>query len=54
MAYHPFDRQSRAGVETLTQFFAENMAITEITVRFSDVVTPKSNFENMDNALTYN
>lgn len=54
MVYHPFDRQPRAGVETLTQFFTENMTITEITVRFSDVVTPRSNFENMDNTLTYN
>lgn len=54
MVYHPFDRQPRAGVETLTRFFTENMAITEITVRFSDVVTPRSNFENMDNTLTYN
>lgn len=50
--YHPFDRQPRAGVDILTQFFSENMAITEITVRFSDVVIPRSNFENMDNTLT--
>lgn len=54
MVYHPFDRQPRAGVETLTQFFAKNMAITEIAVRFSDVVTLRSNFVNMDNTLTYN
>ena len=50
---YPFDRQPRAGVENLAQFLTGNMAITEITVRFSDTIVPKSRSGGIGNSLTF-
>lgn len=50
---YPFDRQPRAGVETLAQFLTRNMAVTEITVRFTDTVVPRSRSGSMGNTLTF-
>ncbi|KOX79495.1 Phenoloxidase subunit 1 [Melipona quadrifasciata] len=50
---YPFDRQPRAGVENLAQFLTGNMAVTEITVRFSDTVVPKSRSGGIGNSLTF-
>ncbi|XP_017796963.1 PREDICTED: LOW QUALITY PROTEIN: phenoloxidase 2-like [Habropoda laboriosa] len=51
---YPFDRQPRAGVENLAQFLTGNMAVTEITVRFSDKVVPRSRTGSMGNTLNFN
>ncbi|XP_015437253.1 PREDICTED: phenoloxidase 2-like [Dufourea novaeangliae] len=50
---YPFDRQPRLGVETLAQFLTGNMGITEIIIRFTDTVVPKSRSESTENALTF-
>lgn len=50
---YPFDRQPRAGVENLAQFLTGNMAVTEITVRFSDTVVPRSRTGSIGNTLTF-
>ncbi|EZA55827.1 phenoloxidase 1 isoform X2 [Ooceraea biroi] len=34
---YPFDRRPRAGVDTLAQFLTSNMAVTDITVRHTDI-----------------
>ncbi|XP_016922311.1 phenoloxidase 1 [Apis cerana] len=50
---YPFDRQPRAGVETLAQFLTGNMAVTEVTVRFTDTIVPRSRSGSMSNTLTF-
>ncbi|KZC12758.1 PREDICTED: phenoloxidase 2-like [Dufourea novaeangliae] len=50
---YPFDRQPRQGVETLPQFLTGNMAITEIIVKFTDTVVPRSRSESTENTLTF-
>lgn len=48
---YPFDRQPRAGVETLAQFLTGNMAVTEINVRFLDITVPRARSGSMANVL---
>ncbi|XP_076677764.1 phenoloxidase 1-like [Andrena cerasifolii] len=50
---YPFDRLPRSGVETLAQFLTENMAVTDIIVRFTDNVVSKSRSGSMGNTLTF-
>lgn len=50
---YPFDRQPRAGVETLAQFLTGNMAVTEVTIRFTDTIVPRSRSGSMSNTLTF-
>ncbi|XP_017755476.1 PREDICTED: phenoloxidase 2-like [Eufriesea mexicana] len=50
---YPFDRQPRSGVENLVQFLTRNMAITEISVKFSDTVVPRTRSGSMGNTLMF-
>lgn len=50
---YPFDRQPRAGIENLAQFLTGNMAVTEVTVRFSDTVVPRSRSGSTGNNLAF-
>ncbi|XP_076237383.1 phenoloxidase subunit A3 isoform X2 [Calliopsis andreniformis] len=49
---YPFDRQPRPRAETLPQFLTGNMAITEISVKFMDVVIPRGRSGSIGNTLT--
>ncbi|XP_015123559.1 phenoloxidase 1 [Diachasma alloeum] len=50
---YPFDRRPRAGVESLQQFLTPNMAVIEISVRFTDSVLPRTRSGSVENALTF-
>ncbi|XP_078040688.1 phenoloxidase 1-like [Augochlora pura] len=50
---YPFDRRPRDGVETLPQFLTGNMAITEVTIRFTDSVVPRTRSGSIGNTLTF-
>lgn len=50
---YPFDRRPRAGIETLVQFLTNNMAVTEINIRFADTVLPRLRSGSMSNNLTF-
>lgn len=39
---YPFDRQPRDGVNRLTEFLTPNMAITDVTIQFSDTIMNKA------------
>lgn len=39
---YPFDRKPPSEIETLSAFLKPNMALTDITVKFTDTVLPRS------------
>ncbi|XP_015593471.1 phenoloxidase 1 [Cephus cinctus] len=47
----PFDRRPRGNVDTLAQFLTGNMAVTDISVRFTDSIVPKSRSGGFSNSL---
>lgn len=50
---YPFDRRLRDGVNTLAQFLSGNMAVTEINIRFTDQVMPRTRSGSMGNTLSF-
>ncbi|XP_076646001.1 phenoloxidase 1-like [Halictus rubicundus] len=50
---YPFDRQPRAGIETLPQFLTGNMAITEVVIRFTDNIVPRTRSGSFGNSLSF-
>ncbi|XP_043489078.1 phenoloxidase 1-like [Polistes fuscatus] len=50
---YPFDRKPRAGVDNLAQFLTGNMAVTTVTIRFTDAVVPRNRSGSFSNTLTF-
>ncbi|XP_046834983.1 phenoloxidase 1-like [Vespa crabro] len=50
---YPFDRRPRAGVDNLTQFLTGNMAVTTVTINFTDSVVPRTRSGSMSNTLNF-
>lgn len=50
---YPFDRRPGDGVNTLAQFLTGNMAVTQINIRFSDQVVPRTRSGSMGNSLSF-
>ncbi|XP_076636736.1 phenoloxidase subunit A3 isoform X2 [Colletes latitarsis] len=47
----PFDRRPRDKVETLAEFLTGNMAITELSIKFTDTVLPRSKRGSIGNIV---
>lgn len=49
---YPFDRQPRDGVDTLQQFLTQNMAVQDVTIRFTDRIVPRESTPNVAQAVS--
>ncbi|XP_043262276.1 phenoloxidase 1 [Colletes gigas] len=47
----PFDRRPRDSVETLAEFLTGNMAITELSIKFTDTILPRSKRGSIGNIV---